>query len=67
MLPSRFGSDQMEPPILSPYWRIYFNRRVLSEKEYKQLGAKEDYLRIINISWFPNKNSRKSSVEILLE
>lgn len=39
----------------------------LSEKELTQLGAKEDYLKIINIAWFPNKNSRKSSVEIVLE
>ncbi|WP_139418886.1 hypothetical protein [Chryseobacterium mulctrae] len=40
---------------------------LLSEKESKKLGAKNDYLKIINISWFLNKNSRKSSVEILLE
>ncbi|MCD0477796.1 hypothetical protein LPB90_04980 [Chryseobacterium sp. LC2016-29] len=40
---------------------------LLTEKESKQLGAKNDYLKIINISWFLYKNSRKSSVEILLE
>lgn len=40
---------------------------LLSEKQHKQLGAKKDYLKIINISWFLYKDSRKSSVEILLE
>lgn len=36
---------------------------LLSEKQHKQLRAKNDYLKIINISWFLNKNSRKSSVK----
>jgi hypothetical protein len=40
---------------------------LLSEKEFKQLGAKKDYLKIINISWFLYKDSRQSAVEILLE
>lgn len=40
---------------------------LLSEKEFIQLGTKKDYLKIINISWFLYKDSRKSSVEILLE
>lgn len=40
---------------------------LLSDKEYKQLGAEEDYLKIINISWFLYKDNRKSAVEILLE
>lgn len=40
---------------------------LLSEKEFKLLGTKKDYLKIINISWFLNKNSRKYSVEVLLE
>lgn len=38
---------------------------LLSEKEVKQLGAKDDYLKIINISWFLYKNSRKSIRVIL--
>lgn len=40
---------------------------LLSEKEFKQLGTKKDYLKIINISWFLYKDSKESSVEILLE
>jgi len=40
---------------------------LLSEKEFKLLGTKKDYLKIINISWFLYKNSRESAVEILLE
>lgn len=40
---------------------------LLSEKESKQLGAKNDYLKIINISWFLYKDSRESAIEILLE
>lgn len=40
---------------------------LLSEKQHKQLGAKKDYLKIINISWFLYKDSRQSAVEILLE
>lgn len=40
---------------------------LLSEKQHKQLGAKNDYLKIINISWFLYKDSRESSVEMLLE
>lgn len=40
---------------------------LLSEKEFKQLGTKKDYLKIINISWFLYKDGRKSSVEILVE
>ncbi|PWN58131.1 hypothetical protein [Chryseobacterium viscerum] len=40
---------------------------LLSEKEFKQLGTKKDYLKIINISWFLYKDSKQSAVEILLE
>ncbi|KQT20837.1 hypothetical protein ASG31_16770 [Chryseobacterium sp. Leaf404] len=40
---------------------------LLSEKEFKQLGTKKDYLKIINISWFLYKDGKESSVEILLE
>jgi hypothetical protein len=40
---------------------------LLSEKEFKQLGTKKDYLKIVNISWFLYKDSRESSVEMLLE
>ncbi|QQQ28949.1 hypothetical protein [Chryseobacterium indoltheticum] len=40
---------------------------LLTEKESKQLGAKTDYLKIINISWFLYKDGKQSSVEILLE
>ncbi|MBD3906434.1 hypothetical protein NAL32_17490 [Chryseobacterium sp. Ch-15] len=40
---------------------------LLSEKEFKQLGTKKDYLKIINISWFLYRDSMQSSVEILLE
>ena len=40
---------------------------LLSEKEFKLLGTKKDYLKIINISWFLYKDGRQSAVEILLE
>lgn len=40
---------------------------LLTEKEFKKLGANRDYLQIINISWFLYKDRKRSSVEILLE
>ncbi|QBO59503.1 hypothetical protein NBC122_02701 [Chryseobacterium salivictor] len=40
---------------------------LLTEKEFKKLGAKSDYLQIVNISWFLYKDRKRSSVEILLE
>ncbi len=40
---------------------------LLTEKECKKLGAESDYLQIINISWFLDKNRKNSTVEILLD
>jgi len=54
-------------PFLPRIGEYISTAELLSEKQHKQLGAKNDYLKIINISWFPYKNSRESAVEILLE
>jgi len=40
---------------------------LLTEQELEKLGTESDYLQIINISWFLNKDRKRSSVEILLE
>ncbi|MBV6880443.1 hypothetical protein NG800_014025 [Epilithonimonas ginsengisoli] len=57
-------------------WKLPFFPRIgeyistaefLSEKEWRQLGAEQDYFQIINISWFLYKDARQSTVEILLE
>lgn len=56
-----------ELPYLPRIGEYISTAELLSEKKSKQLGAKTDYLKIINISWFLYKDSRESSVEILLE
>ena len=38
---------------------------LLTEKEFKKLGAKSDFLQIINIAWFLHKDRKCSSVEII--
>lgn len=54
-------------PFLPRIGEYISTTELLSEKECKQLGTKNDYLKIVNISWFLYKDSRESSVEILLE
>ena len=54
-------------PFLPRIGEYISTTELLSEKEFKQLGAKNDYLKIINISWFLYKHSKSSSVEILLK
>lgn len=54
-------------PFLPHVGEYISTAELLSDKEYKQLGAKKDYLKIINISWFLCKDARQSTVEILLE
>ncbi|QIG88176.1 hypothetical protein G6R40_00220 [Chryseobacterium sp. POL2] len=54
-------------PFLPRIGEYISTTELLSEKESKQLRAKTDYLKIINISWFLYKDGRQSFVEILLE
>jgi|GEM_PF-1118162 len=54
-------------PFLPRIGEYISTTELLSEKESKQLGAKNYYLKIINIAWFLYKDGKQSAVEILLE